>query len=46
MKDMQAHVGKIRSDAAECMMLSNLVNEESRHVFARIAEHLNSLALE
>jgi hypothetical protein len=46
MKDMQAHARKIRSDAAECTMLSNLVSEESRHVFARIAEHLHSLALE
>jgi BA14K-like protein len=46
MKDMQAHTMKIRSDAAECLMLSNLVTEEKRDLFARIAEHLNSLALE
>jgi len=46
MKDMQAHARKIRSDAAECMTLSNLVTEEKRHLFAQIAEHLNSLALE
>src|SRR5579863_2900696 len=46
MKDMQAHVRKIRSDAAECMMLSNLVTEENRYLFGQIAEHLNSLALE
>src|SRR5579872_1874549 len=46
MKDMQAHARKIRSDATECMMLSNLVTEERGHLFARIAEHLNSLALE
>ena len=46
MKDMQAHVRKIRSDAAECLVLSNLVTEERRHLFGRIAEHLNSLALE
>lgn len=46
MKDMQAHAKKIRSDAAECLMLSNLVTEERRHLFARIADHLNSLALE
>src|SRR5579872_1537042 len=46
MNDMQAHARKIRSDAAECMTLSNLVTEERRHLFARIAEHLNSLALE
>jgi BA14K-like protein len=46
MKDMQAHAKKIRSDAAECLMLSNLVTEERRPLFAKIAEHLNSLALE
>lgn len=46
MKDMQAHARKIRSDAAECLVLSNLVTEERRHLFGRIAEHLNSLALE
>lgn len=46
MKDIQAHAKKIRSDAAECLMLSNLVGEERRHLFGRIAEHLNSLALE
>jgi hypothetical protein len=46
MKDMQAHAKKIRSDAAECLVLSNLVTEERRPLFGRIAEHLNSLALE
>jgi BA14K-like protein len=46
MKDMQAHAKKIRSDAAECLMLSNLVTEERRLLFTSIAEHLNSLALE
>lgn len=46
MKEMQAHARKIRSDAAECLVLSNLVTEERRQLFGRIAEHLNSLALE
>lgn len=46
MKDMQAHAKKIRSDAAECLVLSSLVSEERRPLFGRIAEHLNSLALE
>ena len=46
MKDLQAHARKIRADAAECLVLSNLVAEERRHLFARIAEHLNSLASE
>ena len=46
MKDLQAQTRKIRADAAECLVLSNLVTEEKRPLFARIAEHLNSLALE
>jgi BA14K-like protein len=46
MKDLQAHARKLRADAAECLVLSNLVTEERRLLFARIAEHLNSLALE
>lgn len=46
MKDMQAHLEKIRSDAAECALLSNLVADGKREVFAKTAEHLNALASE
>jgi BA14K-like protein len=46
MTDMQAHLRKIRSDAAECLVLSNLAPEGKRELFARIGEHLNALALE
>jgi|KBSSwiStaDraftv2_1062776.scaffolds.fasta_scaffold576060_2 hypothetical protein len=46
MNDMQVHLRKIRSDAAECQMLSNLATEGKRELFARIAEHLNALASE
>jgi BA14K-like protein len=46
MKDIQTHLDKIRSDAAECALLSNLVADGKREVFARTAEHLNALALE
>jgi hypothetical protein len=45
MKDIQAHLEKIRSDAAECALLGNLVTDGKREVFARVAEHLNALAL-
>jgi BA14K-like protein len=44
MKDIQAHLDKIRSDAAECVLLSNLVTDGKGAVFARAAEHLNDLA--
>lgn len=46
MKEIQAHLAKIRSDAAECVMLSNLVADGKREVFARTAEHLSALARE
>jgi len=46
MKDIQRHLDKIRSDAAECLLLSNLVTDGKREVFASAAEHLNALALE
>jgi hypothetical protein len=46
MTDIQTHLRKIRSDAAECLVLGNLANDGKREVFIRIAEHLNALALE
>src|ERR1700704_2262055 len=46
MKEIQTRLDKIRSDAAECLLLSNLITDEKREVFARTAEHLNALALE
>ncbi len=46
MTDMQAHLAKIRSDAAECLLLSSLVPNDKREMFVKIAEHLKDLALE
>jgi hypothetical protein len=47
MKDMQAHLEKLRSDAAECALISNLAtNQEKKELFARLAEHLTVLASE
>jgi hypothetical protein len=47
MKDMQAHLEKLRSDAAECALISNLAtNQEKKELFARLVEHLMVLALE
>jgi hypothetical protein len=43
MKEIQAHLDKIRSDAAECILLGALVPDGKREVFARTAEHLNAL---
>jgi hypothetical protein len=46
MKDIQAHLDKIRSDAAECLLVSTLVGDAKREVFAKTAQHLNALASE
>jgi hypothetical protein len=46
MNDIQTHLDKIRSDAAECVLLSNLVGDGKGEVFARTAKHLSGLALE
>ena len=46
MKDIQTHLDKIRSDAAECLLLSDLVTDGKREVFAKTAAHLNALVLE
>jgi hypothetical protein len=46
MTDMQKHLEKIRTDAAECRVLSNLATDGKRELFTRLAEHLNDLALE
>ena len=46
MNRAQTHLEKIRSDAAECMLLSRLVADGKGQVFIKTAEHLNALALE
>lgn len=46
MTDIRAHLNKIRSDAAECILLSSLATDGKREVFARTAEHLSALASE
>jgi hypothetical protein len=46
MKDIQTHLDKIRSDAAECLLLSSLATDGKRDVFAGMAQHLNALAFE
>jgi uncharacterized protein YceH (UPF0502 family) len=47
MKDMHAHLEKLRADAAECALISNLATEPGkRELFARLAEHLAVLASE
>jgi uncharacterized coiled-coil protein SlyX len=46
MKDLQTHLAKIRTDAAECHLLSNIATDGKRELFAKLAEHLNALAFE
>jgi hypothetical protein len=46
MEDMQAHLEKLRPDAAESALISNLATNQKRELFARPAEHLTVLASE
>jgi len=46
MKDLQMHLEKIRTDAAECRFLSTLAADGKSELLARLAENLNALTLD
>ena len=47
MKDMQAQVEKLRTEAAECALIRDLATEtHKRELFNCLAGHLNTLAAE
>jgi hypothetical protein len=47
MKDMKAHLEKLRADAAECALIRDLATDtKKRELFTRLAEHLQVLASE
>jgi hypothetical protein len=47
MRDLQAHLDKLRSDAAECALIGDLATDlEKRALFSRLATHLGTLARE
>ncbi len=47
MRDMHAHLEKLRTDAAECKLMSDLATDlRKRELFARLADHLSVLASE
>ena len=47
MKDMQESLDKLRSDTAECSVISVLATDpQKREHYARLADHLNVLASE
>ncbi|WP_315703849.1 MULTISPECIES: hypothetical protein [unclassified Bradyrhizobium] len=47
MKDMIAHLDKLRADAAECAMIRDLTTDRAkRELFGRLADHLDVLASE
>jgi hypothetical protein len=47
MKNMQTQLDKLRSDAAECHVLSNIATDPAkRELFARLAEHMAGLVSE
>ena len=47
MKDMQAQLEKLRTDAAECALIRDLATDpKKRELFTRLADHLTVLASE
>ncbi|MET4347074.1 hypothetical protein ABIC08_007709 [Bradyrhizobium sp. RT9b] len=45
MKDMQAQLEKLRTDAAECALIRDLATDpKKRDLFTKLAEHLTVLA--
>ena len=45
MKDMQAQLEKLRTEAAECALIRDLATEpRKRELFTRLADHLAILA--
>ena len=45
MKDYQAHLEKLRKDAAECALVRDLATDKAkREMFDRLARHLDQLA--
>lgn len=45
MQDMKVHLEKLRTDAAECALISDLATDpQKRELFARLAEHHRMLA--
>ena len=47
MKDMQLHLEKLRTQAAECEMIRDLATDKTkRELFAELARHFEVLAAE
>ena len=45
MKDYQAHLEKLRQDAAECALVRDFATDKAkREMFDRLARHLDQLA--
>jgi len=45
MKDYQAHLEKLRKDAAQCALVRDLATDKAkREMFDRLARHLDQLA--
>ena len=47
MQDLEVHLEKLRREAAECRLISDLSTDlDKRNLFARIAEHYEMLGSE
>ena len=47
MKDMQAQLEKLRTEAAECELIANLTTDKAKQeLFTKLAQHYKVLAFE
>jgi hypothetical protein len=47
MKDLEAYLERLRTDAEECALISKLATDkEKRELFAKLSKHLMTLASE
>jgi hypothetical protein len=47
MKDLEAHLERLRTDAEECALISKLATDkEKRELFGKLSKHLMTLASE
>jgi hypothetical protein len=47
MKDLEAYLERLRTDAEECALISKLTTDkEKRELFAKLSKHLMTLASE
>jgi hypothetical protein len=46
MKDLEAYLERLRTDAEECALISKLATDKKRELFGKLSKHLMTLASE